>query len=73
MQPESLTRVLAGSLVLLGVVLTALVSRWWVLLAAFAGANLVVSALTGFCPRTLLLTKIGWLNPSASLRRGGRR
>jgi preprotein translocase subunit Sec63 len=40
MQPESLTRVLAGSLVLLGVVLTALVSRWWVLLAAFAGANL---------------------------------
>jgi hypothetical protein len=73
MQPESLSRVLAGSLVLLGVLLSVLVSRSWLLLPAFAGANLILSALTGFCPRTLLLTRIGWLNPSASLRRGGRR
>jgi hypothetical protein len=66
MQPESLSRVLAGSLVLLGVLLSVLVSRSWLLLPAFAGANLILSALTGFCPGALLLTKIGRLNASCT-------
>lgn len=61
MKAESLIRLLAGSVVLLGVILTHYVSAWWLLLPAFAAVNLIQSAFTGFCPPTLLLKKLGWL------------
>ncbi|MCX6399901.1 MAG: DUF2892 domain-containing protein [Propionibacteriales bacterium] len=50
---------LAGSLVLVSVFLTALVSTWWVLLAAFVGANLLQSSITGFCPAAVILRRLG--------------
>lgn len=71
MKPEPFVRILAGSLVLLGCALTLLVSRWWLLLPAFVGANLFQSALTGFCPPTLILTKLGWIGPDGSIHWGG--
>ena len=49
----------AGSMVLLGVALAWLVSPWWLLLAAFVGANLFQSAFTGFCPLAMLLRRWG--------------
>jgi hypothetical protein len=73
MKSESFVRILAGSFVLAGVLLAALVSRWWLLLPAFVGANLIQSALTGFCPPTLVLTKLGWLDSQEIIHWGGQR
>lgn len=41
---------LAGSLVLLSLVLSQLHSVYWLWLSAFVGANLVQASFTGFCP-----------------------
>ena len=39
----------AGVMVLLSVLLTVLVSPWFVLFTAFIGVNLIQSTFTGFC------------------------
>jgi hypothetical protein len=49
----------AGSVVLLGLVLSLLYSGWWLLLPAFVGMNLVQAAFTGFCPLAIILKKAG--------------
>ena len=56
---ENAIRLLAGSLVLISLVLATLVNTWWLLLAAFVGFNLFQSALTGFCPAEMIFRKIG--------------
>ena len=66
MQPETLVRVLAGSVVLLSVALGHWHSPWWLLLTAFVGINLIQSAFTGFCPPTLIGRKLGWFPADAS-------
>ena len=57
--------VLAGSIVLLGVVLGWLVSPWWLLLPAFVGANMLQAAFTGFCPAASIFKWLG-LRPGAA-------
>ncbi len=71
MKTESFIRVLAGSMVLLGLGLAFWVSRWWLLLPAFVGLNLIQSAFTGFCPPTLLLRKLGWVDAQDVIHWGG--
>jgi hypothetical protein len=71
MKIDSLVRLLAGTVTLTGVVLTYFVSPWWLLLPAFAGLNLIQSVFTGFCPPTLLLTKLGWLDDQGVIHWGG--
>ncbi len=56
---EGAIRVLAGSFVLLGLLLSRLVSPWWLLLDAFVGLNLIQSAFTGFCPAEIVLRRLG--------------
>lgn len=73
MKTDAFIRVLAGSFTLLGVLLTWLVSPWWLLLPAFVGANLIQSAFTGFCPPTLVLTKLGWVDDQGVIHWGGRK
>ena len=73
MKSEQLIRVLAGSLTLLSVLLVYCVSPWWLLLTCFVGLNLIQSAFTGFCPPTLLLRKLGWLDDDGVIHWGGRR
>ena len=50
---------LAGTIVVLGAALAALVSGWWLLLTAFVGLNLLQSSVTGFCPAAVLLARLG--------------
>jgi Inner membrane protein YgaP-like, transmembrane domain len=50
---------LAGSLLLISLALTWLVSPYWLLLTLFVGANLLQSAFTGFCPAAIVFRKIG--------------
>lgn len=71
MKIDAFIRLMAGSLVLLGVALSYFVSPWWLLLPAFVGANLAQSALTGFCPPSLILGKLGWLDQDGIIRWGG--
>jgi len=72
MKIESLIRALAGSFVLLGVACAHFVSPWWLLLPTFVGLNLIQSAFTGFCPPSLLLRRMGWLDDSGVVHWGGK-
>ncbi len=73
MTTHDLIRLLAGSVTLLGVALTYFVSPWFLLVPAFVGANLIQSVFTGFCPPTLLLRKLGWVDAQDVIHWGGRR
>ena len=49
----------AGFIVLLSVALGYVVSPYWLLLTAFAGINLIQSAVTGFCPAAVVFRRLG--------------
>ena len=51
--------VLAGTLTLLGTVLAALVSPWFLLLTGFVGFNQLQASLTGRCPAAWALARAG--------------
>ncbi len=57
-------RLAAGIVVLLSVSLAHWVSPYWLLLTAFAGANMLQSAFTNWCPMVWFLAKLG-LQPCA--------
>lgn len=73
MKIDSFIRALAGTMILLSLALAHWVSPWWLLLTTFAGLNLLQSAFTGFCPPTIILTKLGWLGADGIIRWGGQR
>ncbi len=50
MTKEHIVRAVAGSMILISVVLTVFVSPYWLILTAFVGLNLLQSAFTKFCP-----------------------
>lgn len=56
---ENGVRVLAGSMILLSVILTWWVHSQFLWLTVLVGINLLQSAFTGFCPAVLLLKKLG--------------
>ena len=57
MSIENMIRILAGSLILLSLVLALTVSQYWFILTAFVGVNLIQSAFTKFCPAEMILKK----------------
>mgnify|MGYP003574765206 FL=1 len=65
MSLEGAIRVLAGSLVLIGLGLGLLVSPWFFVIVAFVGVNLVQSTFTGICPAENILKRMG-LKPAAA-------
>lgn len=71
MKTENFIRILAGSMTLLSVALAYFVSPWWLLLACFVGLNLIQSAFTGFCPPTLVLRRLGWVDANDVIHWGG--
>jgi len=73
MKIDSLIRLLAGTVVLIGVTLAHFVSPWWLLLPVFVGLNLIQSVFTGFCPPSLVLRRLGWLDDAGIIHWGGRR
>jgi rhodanese-related sulfurtransferase len=58
-------QIAAGSLVVLGVVLAALVSPWFVLLSAFVGGGLVFAGATGTCGMAHVLMLMPWNRAAA--------
>ncbi len=59
MTQERIVRLVAGTFVLTSVILTFAVSRWWLLLGLFVGANLFQSSLTRWCLLERILCKAG--------------
>jgi len=55
----------AGAMVLASLALAHFFSNWWLLLAAFVGANLLQAAFTGFCPLAMILKRFG-VKPGAA-------
>ncbi|RUM87169.1 MAG: DUF2892 domain-containing protein [Thermodesulfatator sp.] len=50
---------IAGMVVLSGTLLGIFVNRYWFILPALAGFNMIIFSITGFCPMALLLHKLG--------------
>lgn len=57
----SLIRLIAGTFVLISVILSRLHSEYWLIFTGLVGFMLILSALTGFCPMEYILKglKIG--------------
>lgn len=53
-------QIVAGSLVMLSIVLAVLVSPWFMALSAFVGGGLMVAGITGFCGMANLLLHMPW-------------
>ncbi len=49
----------AGTIVMMSALLVWLVSPWWLLLTAFAGANMLQASVTGICPAAMLFKVLG--------------
>ncbi len=49
----------AGSFILISLLLAHYHSELWLWFTAFVGANLLQSAFTGFCPMAMILKKLG--------------
>lgn len=60
MSLERQVRIAAGSLVLIGAVLGAYVSPYWIGLSAFVGAGLVFAGITDTCGMGLILARMPW-------------
>jgi len=63
MTVERFVHAFAGAMILLSVLLTQLVSPWFVLLTLFVGLNLFQTAFTGFCPLAWILRRAGVPDP----------
>ncbi len=62
---ERFVPIFAGSMILITLALAMWVNSAWLLLTAFVGLNLIVSALTGFCPLVKILEKLGMQHGSS--------
>ena len=61
MKAEPFIRILAGSMILLSIALTLLLSPWWLLLTCFVAINLIQSAFTRFCPAEIIAKRVGFI------------
>lgn len=57
----------AGLVVIVSLALSWLVHPAWMWLTAFAGANMLQAAFTGFCPAAMLFKKLG-VQPGEAFR-----
>ena len=56
---DRLVLAVAGSFILISLLLAHYHSELWLWFTAFVGANLLQSAFTGFCPMAMILKKLG--------------
>ncbi|MEO6610358.1 MAG: DUF2892 domain-containing protein [Aestuariivirga sp.] len=60
MNVDKAVLVFAGCIILASAALAYFVSPYWLLLAVFAGLNMIQSAFTGFCPAAMVFKAIGF-------------
>ena len=73
MSMERKIRFIAGSFVLLSLLLAWLVSPWWLLFTAFVGVNLIQSSLTKWCLMEDILRATGVHREECGERSAGAR
>ena len=61
---ERIVRAVAGTFIILSVVLSQLHHPYWLFFTLFVGANLLQSSFTQFCPLELVLKKVMPPEPS---------
>ena len=59
MSIDRIVLAVAGSFILISLLLAHYHSEYWLWFTAFVGANLLQSAFTGFCPMAIILKKLG--------------
>lgn len=59
MTVERALRLIAGTFVLLSLILTVFHSHYWLLFTAFVGLNLLQSAFSNWCPMMWVVKKLG--------------
>jgi hypothetical protein len=59
---------MAGTIVLLGSVLAAVVSPWFLLLTGFVAVNQLLYARFGFCGASLILQRFAGIQPACDIR-----
>ena len=59
MNIDRLVLTIAGSFILLSVLLSIFHSPYWLFFTAFVVANLLQASFTGFCPLAIMLKKAG--------------
>ena len=59
MSVDRIVIAVAGSFILVSLLLAHYHSELWLWFTAFVGANLLQSAFTGFCPMAIILKKLG--------------
>ena len=59
MNVDRIVVAVAGSFILISLLLAHYHSELWLWFTAFVGANLFQSAFTGFCPMAIILKKLG--------------
>lgn len=57
----------AGAVNLAGILLAWQVHSYWIFLSVFVSANLMQSAITGFCPAAMIFARLG-LKPGAAFK-----
>lgn len=57
---EKVVMLVAGTMVLASTLLSVYHAPEWLYLTGFVGANLMFSAITGFCPMVKILRKFGF-------------
>jgi glyoxylase-like metal-dependent hydrolase (beta-lactamase superfamily II) len=60
MSLERQVRIAAGSMVLLGTILAAVVNPWFMILPGFVGSGLIFAGVTDWCGMGLLLARMPW-------------
>jgi hypothetical protein len=56
---ERIIYLLAGCMNSLGIILVLVHSIWWLIFTGLVSLNLLVLALTGFCPSAAVLSRLG--------------
>jgi preprotein translocase subunit SecG len=56
---ERIIWMIAGAFILISLGLSRIHSEYWLILTALVGINLTILSLTGFCPMTVILNKLG--------------
>jgi Inner membrane protein YgaP-like, transmembrane domain len=59
MSIDRIVMAFAGTVVLISLLLSLVLSPYWLLLTALVGANLLQAAFTRFCPLAVVLKKLG--------------
>ncbi len=59
MNIDRIVMAFAGVMVLISVLLSQVLSVYWLGLAIFVGANMLQASFTGFCPLAIALKKLG--------------